>query len=136
MKRTLWIFAATMAISVAPAPGSTVSAVLNRDGSVVAVTASGSATFISSLGFGGTGLTLDNDGNFIIVTGSSLWKVTPDGLGYFITAAASGSQFISVAVDGSSNYVVVADNQLHRILKISPRKGNLWVTTSVSEPSR
>src|ERR1700730_9278862 len=92
--------------------------VLNRNGSIARIPAGGGPATTISNSFGGVGLALDNSSNFIVATGYSLMKVTPGGASSLIANAPAGSQFIDVAVDGSGNYIV-ADNQMHRILRVS-----------------
>ncbi len=64
-------------------------------------------------------IALDASGNLIVASFQQLTKITPAGVSTLISTAPSGSGWVSVAVD-SSGYYIVADNQLHRIVRISP----------------
>jgi large repetitive protein len=61
----------------------------------------------------------DSAGNFIVTGVSSLIKITQAGASSLIATAPQGSQWISVAIDVSGNYIV-ADNALHKIVKVTP----------------
>jgi formylglycine-generating enzyme required for sulfatase activity len=93
-------------------------AVLNRYGGVAKITApSGGVSAVISTA-AATGMTLDNEGNYILAAVNSLLKVKPDGSVSVIASAPSGSQFIDVACDIAGNYIIM-DNTRHRILRIS-----------------
>ena len=92
---------------------------LDRDGSICDLSTGGTAAASIPESFGGTGFAVDQSGNYIIATGSSLKKVTPGGAASLIANAPSGSQFIDVAIDANGNYIVT-DNMQHRVLRIDP----------------
>jgi hypothetical protein len=64
-------------------------------------------------------LAVDSGGNFIIATVGSIAMVTPAGVLTTIATAPAGSQWVSVALDGSGNFIV-GDNRQHTIWRISP----------------
>ena len=92
--------------------------------------ASSSATLIRISADGGTVSTIANNvvfrdlaqeptGNYVGAAVNKIQRVTPSGTVTTVAAAPAGSQFISLAVDGSGN-IIVADNQLHVLWKITP----------------
>lgn len=62
---------------------------------------------------------VDASGNFILASFAQLTRITPAGVSSVISVAPSGSYWISAAVD-SFGYYIVADNYLHRLVRISP----------------
>ena len=92
--------------------------VLNRYSGLVGIGVAGDVTGTIPNSLGGNDLAVDSSGNFVIATALSLIKVTPAGESSLIATAPSGSQFISVAIDGRGNFIV-GDNVKHRILRVS-----------------
>lgn len=86
-------------------------------------------------GAGGSGLALDTNGNYIVAAVGSLLRVDPSGaVGANvapIALAPSGSQWMSVAVDSSGNFIV-ADNVQHAVWRVSP--SGLVVTKVANYP--
>ena len=68
---------------------------------------------------GGYGMTVDQQGNYIVAAVSSLLRVTASGSVNKIAATPIGSQWLCVAVDFGGNYIV-GDNRRHSIWRVSP----------------
>ena len=68
---------------------------------------------------GAIDFTTDASGNFIVAAYSGLVKITQAGTSSIISSAPEGSQWVSVAVD-SAGFYIVADNEAHRVVRISP----------------
>jgi len=90
---------------------------LGRFSSIFKIPSDGSATATISNPYGGSGLALDNLGNFIVANGP-LVQVTPSGTATVIANATGLSQFVDVALDAGGIYIV-ADNGQHQVLRIS-----------------
>lgn len=69
-------------------------------------------------GVGGFGLAVDERGDYIVADGSLLLRVTSLGVVSDIAKAPSRSQWISVAVDSTGNYIL-ADNRQHAVWRVS-----------------
>jgi hypothetical protein len=90
--------------------------VLNRSTGLYSIPSG--AAINSSVG-GALDLATDSTGNYIIAAIGSIARVTPAGVLSTIATAPPGSQWVSVALDASGNFIV-GDNQQHKIWRISP----------------
>jgi hypothetical protein len=78
-------------------------------------------TTIATLAAGGVGLTKDLKGNYMVVNGSTLFRVTPTGTVSTIVNVPSGSpnpQWVAVTADPLGSDLIAADNAQHAIWKI------------------
>lgn len=94
---------------------------ISAPGYLVGVPADGGPATLQKNGVSdGLGIALDRNGDFILAHFGALDRYTPGSSGYSVIARPpSGSSFIDVAIDGSGNYIV-ADNEMHRIVRITP----------------
>jgi hypothetical protein len=93
-------------------------------------------TTITTLASGGDGLTKDLNGNYIVVNGSALFRVTPTGTLSTLVNAPAGTpnpQWIAVAADSAGN-LIAADNSQHAIWKITPGSPLSVVTKVANYP--
>ena len=99
-------------------PPTTVDYALQNNGTLMATVGGATLSCGVNCDSGARDLAVDASGNFIIAAISNLVKLTPAGVSTVISGSAT-NQWVSVAVDGSGNYIVV-DNALHQIQVISP----------------
>ena len=90
-------------------------AVLNRSGGLFNIPA---GTTINGATAAGFDVAEDSGGNYIVAGIGVLQKVTPGGVISTIATAPAGSQWISVSIDATGNFIV-ADNQQHVVWRIS-----------------
>ncbi len=121
MKRVLRGCAALLVLAWVLSAGNVSYVVLFRSNSnsLVRISDDGASQTVIARGAGGSGLARDVPGDYIVAAISSLLRVTPSGVVSTIALAPIGSQFLSVAVDSSGNYIV-ADNRRHSVWRISP----------------
>jgi len=109
------------ALAVAPIPAASFSYVVlqhsQRD-SLIRVSADGKDMTTIATGIDGSGLALDADGNYIVVTRSKVLRVTPSGIVSTIVEAPGNAVWAAVALDTSGN-IIIADGRAPDIWRVS-----------------
>ena len=90
----------------------------SADHSLVRVSADGKSVTTIARGVEGVSLTVDGEGNFLVVSHSTLSRVTPGGEVTALAHAPEGSIWVSVAVD-RSGAILIADGMLPAVWKLS-----------------
>jgi uncharacterized protein (TIGR03437 family) len=82
----------------------------------------------------GSDVAVDSGVNGIVATGNALKRITSTGTISTIATAPSGSAWVAVAVD-PSGYLIVGDNLLHKIWRVSPDGVSATILTGYSVPN-
>lgn len=121
MLRILRGCAALLVLAWPSVAGNVSYVVLHGKGSdgLIRVSGDGQSRATIAAGVVGSGLATDGRGDYIVATIGSLVRVTASGVVSNIAVCPSGSQWMSVAIDASGNFIA-GDNRLHAIWRVTP----------------